>query len=116
MPILKNAKKALRVAKRKAEMNRPVRSRLKTAVDAAKKGTGTSLELLSTAFSAIDKAVKNHLIHRKKAAHMKSSLAKASSSTATPKPDAEKKAAPKAKAKTAKPAAKKPAAKKSAAK
>ncbi len=85
MPILGNAKKALRVSKRKAAMNSPVRSRLKTTVDAAKKNPIT--ETLSSAFSAIDKAVKRHIIHRKKAARMKSQLAKQASKTA---PTAEK--------------------------
>ena len=74
MPILQNAKKALKVSKRKANINAPVRSRLKTTVDAVvKNGEQTSL---SSAFSAIDKAIKRHLIHRKKGAHMKSQLAK----------------------------------------
>jgi small subunit ribosomal protein S20 len=74
MPILQNAKKALRVSKRKAAVNRPVRSRLKTAVDAVKKKAKNSS--LSSAFSAIDKAVKRNVIHRKKAARLKSQLAK----------------------------------------
>lgn len=98
MPILRNAKKALKVSKRKALVNAPVRSRLKTAVDAAKKKAEAGT--LSTAFSAIDKAVKRHIIHRKKAARMKSQLAKkgaSSSATAEAKP-----AKAKAKAKTAK--------------
>ncbi|MBW7943991.1 30S ribosomal protein S20 [Patescibacteria group bacterium] len=96
MPILRNAKKALQVSKRKAKVNTPVRSRLKTAVDAAKKKAEPSN--LSNAFSAIDKAVKRHIIHRKKAARMKSQLAKKASSPAESAP----KAAPKAKAKAAK--------------
>ena len=74
MPILQNAKKALRVSKRKAEINQPVRSRLKTAVDAVKKKADS--DTMSTAFSAIDKAVKRNVIHRKKAARIKSQLAK----------------------------------------
>jgi small subunit ribosomal protein S20 len=82
MPILKNAKKALRVAKRKAAVNRPIRSRLKTAVDSAKKNG--AIEMLSNAFSAIDKAVKRNLIHRKKAARMKSQLAKNASKVDKP--------------------------------
>lgn len=73
MPILRNAKKALKVSQRRAAMNTPIRSRVKTAVDAAKKKAEAGT--LSTAFSAIDKAVKHHIIHRKKAARMKSQLA-----------------------------------------
>jgi small subunit ribosomal protein S20 len=74
MPILANAQKALRQAKRRTLENRPVRSRVKTMVDAMKKTP--SLEKLSQAFSAIDKAVKKHLIHKNKAARMKSQLNK----------------------------------------
>lgn len=74
MPILPNAKKALKVSKRKAGFNAPIRSRLKTAVDSAKKTAEAGA--MSSAFSAIDKAVKAHIIHRKKGAHMKSQLAK----------------------------------------
>ena len=37
MPILANAKKALRVSKRKAEYNRIIRSKLKTMFDAVAK-------------------------------------------------------------------------------
>jgi ribosomal protein S20 len=78
MPILANAKKALRVSKRKAAVNQPVRSRLKTAVDGAKKKA--TPESLSSAFSAVDKAVKRNIIHRKKAARIKSNLAKTAAS------------------------------------
>jgi ribosomal protein S20 len=74
MPILKNAHKALRVSKRKAEINRPIRSRAKTALDAVKKSP--KADVLSQAFSAIDRAVKRHLIHKKKAARMKSQASK----------------------------------------
>jgi ribosomal protein S20 len=74
MPILANAKKALRVSKKKAEMNQPIRSRVKTVTDAVKKSP--SAATLSTAFSAIDKAVKRNLIHKKKAAHLKSQMAR----------------------------------------
>jgi len=85
MPILPNAKKALKVSKRKAAFNTPIRSRLKTAVDTAKK-TAESASM-SSAFSAIDKAVKAHIIHRKKGAHLKSQLAK---NAAAPKDGAAK--------------------------
>lgn len=74
MPILKNAKKALRVAKRKAALNQPVRSRLKSAVDAIKRAP--SADTMSTAFTAIDKAAKNNIIHWKKAARLKSQVSK----------------------------------------
>lgn len=74
MPILKNAQKALRVAERRTIVNRRVKSQLKTAVDSYAKKPST--EALSEAFSRIDKAVKKHLIHRNKAARVKSRLSK----------------------------------------
>jgi small subunit ribosomal protein S20 len=70
MPILKNAKKALRVSKRKAAVNLPIKSKVKNALDKAKRSA--SAESVSSAFSAIDKAVKSHIIHKKKAARLKS--------------------------------------------
>lgn len=74
MPILKNAKKALRVSNRKAEVNRRVKSQTKTAVDKMKKEP-TALNL-SSVFSAIDIAVKGKMFHRNKAARLKSQMSK----------------------------------------
>jgi small subunit ribosomal protein S20 len=74
MPILKNAKKALRVSKRKNIVNRKVKSQVKTAIDQATKEP--SQENLSKASSKIDRAVKKNLIHKNKAARVKSRLAK----------------------------------------
>lgn len=74
MPILKNAKKALRSAKRKAVVNSRVKSQMKTAIDSVK--TKASKEGVSAAFSRIDRAVKHNLIHKNKAARLKSQLSK----------------------------------------
>jgi len=74
MPILKNAKKALRVSQRKALVNRRVKSRTKTAIDKMKKEP--SAANLAGVFSAIDKAVKQHLFHQNKAARLKSQMSK----------------------------------------
>ncbi len=74
MPITKSAIKALRQSKKRAAVNRPVRSRVKTSIDAMIEAT--TQENLSQAFSAIDKAVKKHLWHRNKAARVKSRLAR----------------------------------------
>lgn len=72
MPILKNAKKALRASKRKAEYNVGVRSRMRTAM--AKMRKSPTGEQLATAFSAIDRAVKRNIIHKNKAARFKSKM------------------------------------------
>lgn len=74
MPILKNAKKALRSSKRKATVNSRVKSRMKTAIDSVK--TMPSAETVSEAFSRIDRAVKYNLLHKNKAGRLKSQLSK----------------------------------------
>ena len=72
--ILKNAKKALRVSERKNIVNRKVKSQVKTAIDQAIKEP--SQENLAKASSKIDRAVKKNLMHKNKAARVKSRLAK----------------------------------------
>ena len=74
MPITKSALKALRQDRRRTEVNRPVRSRVKTTLDAVKQEK--TPKALASAFSAIDKAVKKHLIHKNKAARLKSAASK----------------------------------------
>lgn len=74
MPILKNAKKALRSSTKKAEVNGRIRSMLKTMADKMIKTP--SAEVLSQAFSAVDKAVKRKVIHANKAARIKSRMSK----------------------------------------
>lgn len=69
MPILKNAQKALRQDRRRAVTNGRVRSKVKTSLDALKKSP--SADLLSVAFSALDRAAKNKIIHKNKAARLK---------------------------------------------
>ncbi len=80
MPILKNAQKALRASKRKAVVNRKVKSQVKTAVATFK--SDPSMKTLSVAFSRVDKAAKHNIFHKNKAARMKSSLSKQLVSTA----------------------------------
>jgi ribosomal protein S20 len=74
MPILNNAKKALRSSFRKAEMNRVLKSKVKTTRDAVT--TAPGIKTLSTFFSSIDTAVKRNLLHRNKAARLKSQASK----------------------------------------
>jgi ribosomal protein S20 len=101
MPILRNAKKALRASKRKAVFNRTVKSRTKTAIDAVKKTP--TMATLSTAYSAIDKAVKRKVFHKNKAARLKQQLSKLVKPTKlAAKPAAKKPAKKAAKKKPAK--------------
>lgn len=74
MPLLQNAKKALRVSRRKTVVNSRVRSIVKTMVDKVKKSP--SAENLRNAYSAVDTAVKNNLMHKNKASRVKSQLSK----------------------------------------
>lgn len=72
MPILKNAKKALRVSRRKEIINRKLKSKTKTILDKMVKEPSAST--LSQAFSSIDKAVKRNIFHKNKAARLKSQM------------------------------------------
>lgn len=104
MPILHNAKKALRVSKKKTTRNKVTKSRTKSAVDKVKKTP--TMEFLAAAYSAIDKAVKKNIFHANRAARLKTQLSK------LVKPaKIEKKVAPKKAVKTAPKKATKKAAK-----
>ena len=117
MPIIKSAKKRVKVANKAAVRNSKTKRSLKTAVKAfhasltGKKSGGS----LSKAQSEIDKATKKNVMHKNKAARKKSQLAKAAKAAGV-KPAAKKAAAPKKAAVPKKSAAKKPAAKKAPAK
>lgn len=123
MPIIKSAKKRVRVAEKAAIRNSKTKRSLKTALKAFRaKVTG---DTHAEAQSAIDTAVKKGLIHKNKAARMKAQMAvagkNAGEKTAPAKKAAVKKTtaakkAPAAKAAPAKAAPKKTAAKKPAAK
>jgi ribosomal protein S20 len=84
MPILRNAKKALRVSIRKTEINRRVKSQIKTKLDSY--NDAPSAEGLNAVFSVVDKAVKGKLFHRNKAARIKSRLSKKIAGVVAEKP------------------------------
>ena len=73
MPITKSALKALRQSFRKAKINKPIKTKYKTALKKAQ--ANPNKKNLSLAYSALDKAVKKKIIHRNKAARLKSKLA-----------------------------------------
>lgn len=110
MPILSNAKKALRVSKRKATRNKVTKTKTKTAMDKVKKNP--SMELLTGAYSAIDKAVKKNIFHANKAARLKKQLSKLVKPTKIEKKTVAKKTVKKAS--TAKPKTTKKTVKKTA--
>lgn len=121
MPIIKSAKKRVKVAAkargRNVRTKRSLRVALKQYDAAIKSGKQAEIQKAQQeAFSALDTAVKKAIIHKNKAARQKSSLA-ARAKAAGVKPGkaaASKTTAKKATAK--KSAAKKPAQKKSASK
>jgi small subunit ribosomal protein S20 len=80
MPIIKSAKKALRVSIRKHEINDATRAKIKSAVKGVKVGTKSNDknidELLSKAYRELDIASKKNVIHKNKASRLKSRLAK----------------------------------------
>lgn len=120
MPIIKSAKKRVRIAEKAAIRNSKTKRSLKTALKAFR--VSFSSDDQSKAVSAIDTAAKKGLIHKNKAARQKAQLARAAKANAAEAPAkkttaAKKattaKAAPAKKAAAKKPAvAKKPAAKK----
>jgi len=106
MPIIKSAKKRVRVASKAAIRNSKTKRSLRAAIKAFH--TDINAKNTDSAQSALDIAVKKGVIHKNKAARKKKQLAaKAKLAKATP----EKKTAVK-KAAAKKPAVKKPAAKK----
>ena len=112
MPLIKSAKKRVRVSAHKSAVNRPHRAGSKTAVRNATRAIEANNQeagiLVTQAVSRLDRAAAKGAIHTNKAARLKSRLAA--------KLKAISKDAPKADKAEAKPAAKKTAAKKPAAK
>lgn len=107
MPIIKSAKKRVKVAKKATIRNAKTKRSLKEAVKAFAKslaGGKKVPEAHSKAQSEIDKAAKKGVMHKNKAARKKAQLARAAKASGAAKPAAKK--AP----------AKKPAAKKASAK
>jgi small subunit ribosomal protein S20 len=82
MANTKSAQKALRVTERRTASNIRMKDKYKEAkkdvMDSVKSNKMAEAKKgLPKAFKAIDKAVKNKVIHRNKAARMKSELSKA---------------------------------------
>jgi ribosomal protein S20 len=74
MPVIKSAKKKLRQDIKREKINDFLRKTLKTAIKEAQKGK--TAEKIKKAVVLTDKAVKKNLIHKNKAARIKSSLSK----------------------------------------
>ena len=84
MPIIKSAKKALRQSKRKNERNNTYRKQIREIKKDLEKNIKEAKpeqikELLVKFYKITDKAAKENIIHKNKAARLKSRLAKKAS-------------------------------------
>lgn len=113
MPIIKSAKKRVRVAHKAAVRNSKTKRNLRSAVK--KLEAKVTQESLQKAQSAIDVAAKKGLMHKNKAARKKAQLAKQAKAAGlkltSTKKSTPKAAKPTVKKTTAKTGAKKPASK-----
>lgn len=74
MPLTKSAIKKERVDKKRTLNNLGAKGRLKTTLKAARENP--SLDTLKALYSAMDKAVKHHLVAKGHASRLKSRIAK----------------------------------------
>lgn len=74
MPVTTTAKRALRGSKKKTSINKVILGKLEVAVRIARKGK--SVDKVNTAMSFADRAAKKKVIHKNKAARIKSQLSK----------------------------------------
>ncbi len=77
MPILKSAIKKLKQDKKRTMVNKVYRESLRQAVKQARKEK--TAKAVKLAYSALDKAAKQKVIHKNKAARLKSRLMKLTS-------------------------------------
>ncbi len=83
MPVTKTAKRALRASKRKQVVNKIIINRLGAAIRLAKKGRKKAN--IIKAISLTDRVAKKKIIHKNKAARIKSQLSKLLPKTRTKK-------------------------------
>jgi small subunit ribosomal protein S20 len=74
MPVIRSAKKKLKVDKKRESANKKAESFIDLVLKKALKKPTT--ENIRVAFKAVDKAVKKDIFHKNKAARIKSKLAK----------------------------------------
>jgi len=74
MPVTKTAKRALRSSKKKAQVNKLIINNLNTAIRIAKRNKDR--KSISKAISLVDRATKKKIMHKNKAARIKSRLSK----------------------------------------
>ena len=84
MPITSSAKKAMRQDRKRAVVNRPLKSRVRAAIIEARKNP--SQETVRQAHSTLDKAAKKHIIKKGKADRLKSRLVALLAKEKSPQP------------------------------
>lgn len=82
MPVTKTARRALRGSKNKTVVNKLIINTLEVAVRVAKKSK--SAEKIRKAMSLADRAAKKSVIHKNKAARVKSQLSRLVSTVKSP--------------------------------
>jgi small subunit ribosomal protein S20 len=105
MPIIASAKKRVRTARKATVRNSKTKRSLKSALKVL--ASSPSGKSISAAQSQIDRAAKKGVIHRNKAARLKSQAAKKAKAAGAKSTKAVKKAAPAKKAAAKKPVTKK---------
>ena len=81
MPNIKSAKKRVLVAKQRTEANKAAKTKLKTILKKAR-AEGADVAAVKSAVVSVDKAAGKGLIHKNKAARLKSQLAKKANASA----------------------------------
>lgn len=81
MPNIKSAKKRVLVAKTRNDRNKAAKTELRTVIKKARADEATA-ETIKTASVKLDKAAGKGLIHKNKAARLKSRLAKKANASA----------------------------------
>jgi small subunit ribosomal protein S20 len=77
MPNIKSAEKKDRQDKNRKARNESYKGKIETVMKSVKKGVkGKKGDLLNKAYSVIDKAAKKNVIHKNKAARMKSRVSR----------------------------------------
>ncbi|MGN0688578.1 MAG: 30S ribosomal protein S20 [Oscillospiraceae bacterium] len=81
MPNIKSAKKRVLIAKERTEANKAARTKLRTIMKKAR-AEGADAAAVKTAIVSVDKAAGKGLIHKNKAARLKSQLSKKANASA----------------------------------
>lgn len=81
MPNIKSAKKRVLVAKQRTEANKAAKTKLRTILKKAR-AEGADAAAVKSAVVSVDKAAGKGLIHKNKAARLKSQLAKKANASA----------------------------------